>query len=169
MNDKIIKELANFQNELSRLDSAVKHIEDAEKISKAVIEKSGELNEKYSQFFNEAKDIMSNFTKASSKAENLIYKLEEIDFDAKFNALNSEFDSVRNEFGTIKNQIEELKSSNIELLNDLEKQLSAQEKKIDSSFKETKTSITKFSNETSTSLKTIADLIHKNHENQTVA
>lgn len=55
MKDQIHKELASLQSELSRLDGAVKHIEDAKELAKDITKNGHDLQDKYKEHLQRSK------------------------------------------------------------------------------------------------------------------
>jgi len=88
MKEQIHKELAVLQNELSRLDTAVKHIEEAKKLSQSITSIGQKLNSKYEEQLKEVNNLLIQYQGLATKTEELVEKIDKVDFPLRFEKLD---------------------------------------------------------------------------------
>jgi chromosome segregation ATPase len=88
MNEQIHQELAKLQQELSRLDDAVKHIENAKKLAVSIIDNGQTLQAKYDKHIEEVKRLISTSFELTGRVESLVEKIEKVDFPERLNKLD---------------------------------------------------------------------------------
>jgi chromosome segregation ATPase len=119
MKEQIHNELASLQSELSRLNSAVKHIEDAKQLAKNITENGQELQAKYKEQLQEVKELTTKYQELVGRAERLIDKIDKVDFPIRLdkldNAVTAINQGVQNTQGKLENIGRDLKDEIKEL------------------------------------------------------
>lgn len=154
MNEQIHEELTLLEKELSRLDTAVKDIETAKKISKNVIDAAENLSINFSMFYEK---LNSSFIEIEGQHKNLLNEYSnkfntelsdmvsivknEFDsanllFNQNLDRFNSKIDEISNEYTTKLNQFDEKSNNIIDELNLLLKNNNELRDKISVLFKD---------------------------------
>jgi DNA repair exonuclease SbcCD ATPase subunit len=89
MKEQIHKELANLQSELSRLSSAVKHIDEAKELADKVIKSTKEIEIKYQEQLQEVRSLTEAYGVLVDKTVLLTEKLDGIDFPGRLEGIYS--------------------------------------------------------------------------------
>lgn len=89
MQEQIHKELAVLQNELSQLDSAVTHIQNAERLAQSVVNTGTELQAKYDDQISEVQILIAQYQELTEKAEKVIQAIDQVDFPNRLDKLES--------------------------------------------------------------------------------
>lgn len=101
MNETINKELENLQNELATLDTAVKQISKAEKLSSEIVKAIESLNKKYQESFDKIfAETQKLFEKNSTENEKKITVLI-TDYQRRTQESKAIFDKIQTENTTI--------------------------------------------------------------------
>lgn len=134
MKEQIHKELASLQSELSRLDGAVKHIEDAKRLSKDITENGQELQAKYKEQLQEVKDLTTQYQELVGRAEKLIDKIDKVDFPTRLDKLDASVTGInqglQNTQGKLENIGRDLKDEIKEMKTNLTTKIEGNHKEI---------------------------------------
>ena len=108
MKEQIHKELASLQFELSRLDTAVKHIENAKQLAKSVTENGQGLQTKYKEQLQEVQDLINKYLEWVDKTEKLIDKIDRIDFPMRLDKLDNSVTVISQGIQNIQGKLENI-------------------------------------------------------------
>lgn len=108
MKDQVHKDLAKLQGELSRLDSAVKHIEDAKELTKQITSNGQNLHEKYSDQLKEVKELTSKYQELVTRTEKLTEKIDKIDFPSRLDKLDASVTGINQGIQNVQTKLENL-------------------------------------------------------------
>ena len=106
MNEQLHKEITELQSELSRLNTAVRHIEDASKLATKISTTGDKLEEKYKEQIKEIKGITTQSQKLATKAEALIKKIDSIDFPNRLEKLDNTVSSINTGLQNVQTKFE---------------------------------------------------------------
>ncbi len=108
MKEQIHKEIASLQQELSRLEKAVDHINDAKELSRQITSKAKTLEEKYSQQIKEVQSLTTQYNQLVHKIEKLLSKIDNVNFPQRLDKLDTTVSSINQGLQNVQAKLENL-------------------------------------------------------------
>lgn len=137
MQEQIHKELAVLQNELSQLDSAVKHIQNAERLAQSIVNTSTELQAKYNDQLREVQELTAQYQELVEKSERIIQKIDQVDFPNRLDKLDSSVAGINQGLQNTQLKLENLSHDIVNDLKDINKSLDVAVKGINEGLQHT--------------------------------